>query len=371
MLHKIAVLSALVLLTFSNSSFSAVGSEKEKSTDKTVTVVVENRKGKELPADVDPFLASVVGGLETVQKTSGEVGIIDCGCSYISHTRGGERTNLGDKKAWASYDIHIGKYFDENSRIDFVYINEGRPTNNHRDGFAVQAVREVDVSKNLRLEFGLGPYFNMDTTSPTHNIRNQIDEKDLGVLGTIAALYSLNQFSPGLHLRLEYNHVSVPREFDTDSFMIGFGKDFETHPNSEGDNKVAVMWSHFKTNHHITHSADGVQVEVKHKLTDNTDISASYMREGKDNLVDRQGVAVQYWYSQEFPKKWVVSVGAGPYIAENKLSPNKGNFNGLISMELKKEVTKDTNVFVRLTRIADFAGSNDRDDFAIGVARHF
>lgn len=238
----------------------------------------------------------------------------------------------------------------------------------------MQAVYDLDLSKKIKLEFSTGPYFSMNTTSPDFNVNNQIDDKHLGFLSTIAALYSLDQIVPGMHLRAEYNHVAMPGSFSTDSVLLGLGMQIDTFKipkdstlSSDGKNEVAVIWDHFKTNHHTTHSADGFQVELKHKTSDQTNVSLSYVKEGRDSLVDRQGLAAQYWYAEKLEKGWTVSAGAGPYIAENNLTPNAGPLNALISFEFKKDVTDDSSFFVRLNRIADFKGSNDRDVFSIGI----
>lgn len=368
----------MLFVTFFYSISLAFSSElaAQDKGEKTVTVVVENRNGKKLPDDVDVFLASVVGGLETVEAESKKVGLYNCDCSYMSTARGHERTTLSDKELkWQAYDIRLGKNLSKDFRIDFIYLNEGRPYNNHRDGFALNAVYDLDLSKKLKLEFGTGPYLSMDTTSHTFDITNQTDDKHFGILSTIAALYSLDQITPGMHLRAEYNHVSMPGSFNTDSILIGLGMNLDTPAKAKKDKaefdaetEVALMWDHFKTNHHVTKSADGFQLEGKRKLSENTNLSVSYIKEGKDSLVDRQGVAAQYWYAQKLDKGWTVSAGAGPYIAKNKLSSNKESINALISFEFKKDLTKNESFFVRLNRIADFDGSNDRDVFIVGIS---
>lgn len=372
MLPKIAIYSTLILTAF---SFSSSASEQEKSDEKTVTVVIENRKEKQLPNDVDVFLASVVGGLDTVQKKVEKVGGPDCHCkisndgAYLALELGtGTGSNGGDMQ-WRAFTLRLGKKLSENTRIDFVHINEGHLPHDHRDGVAIQATSIMPIDENLKLEVGAGPYFSMNTTKIKHK---EVDSKELGVLGTVVLLYSLDKLYPGLDLRAEYNHVFMPQGIDTDSFLIGFGKSFDSKSElSSNKNELVLIGDHFKTNHGSTSSAEGYQIELKRKVTEDTDLSASYLHEGKDILVDRQGVAVQYWYSQKLPNNWTMGAGAGPYLATNKLEDSSNHLNTIISFEFKKEIKNDLGFFVRFNRISDFSGSNDRDMLGLGISKKF
>ena len=366
-----SIKTIILLILMGVNSFSLFAEESH------LVMVVAEKGNKDLPKDVDPILASTVSGLEAVQKETQTTGIIDCNCkekpySYISMTMGNGFGSEGGSMQWRAFTVRLGKSIDENTRIDFIHINEGHPTNNHRDGFALAGTYDIPVSSKLKIELSAGPYFSMNTT--TKNDKEE-DEKRIGLLGTIAALYSLDNISPGLHLRAEYNHVFMPGGITTDSFMVGVGKVFDASKDTEksvSDNmEVSVIGDHFKTNHGGTNAAEGYQLEVKQGFTDHTAISFSYMHEGKDQLVDREGAATQLWYVQPLPHNMSVSVGAGPYFAKNKLADQDGNLNALISVEVKKDIGKHTSIFIRANRISDFSGSNDRDLIGLGVAAKF
>ncbi|MBY0413764.1 MAG: hypothetical protein K2Q18_06350, partial [Bdellovibrionales bacterium] len=87
--------------------------------------------------------------------------------------------------------------------------------------------------------------------------------------------------------------------------------------------------------------------------------------------VDRQGVTAELWYTEPLTKTVYASVGAGAYLADNKLDKTDGKVNGLVSIEFGKNIGKHSKVFIRLNRIADFKGSNDRDVIGFGVAGKF
>jgi hypothetical protein len=372
MTNKVLVLAAL-LSTFSMPIKAA------EETNRVVVVVVENNNGKELAENVDPFLASTVAGLKTIQNTTASISEMKCDCNtngkdgaYVSYAMGNGKSSDGDSMQWRAFDLRVGKSIDENTRVDVIHINEGHPTNNHRDGFAIQGLYDVDVAKNLRLEVGAGPYFSMNTTSK-NNVEK--DDKNLGILTTVAALYYLDDLSPGLHLRAEYNHVIMPGAIDTNSVMIGIGKNFGGPSNhtdkGDGSLEVGLIGNHFKTNHGGTEAAQGYQVEMKKMVSKNSAISLSYMNEGKDSMVDRDGIATQVWYVEPLSDKWSVSAGAGPYVAKNKLESNQNKVSGLISIEIKRDIGSKTTAFVRINRIADFKEDKDRDILSIGVSRKF
>lgn len=374
MTNKVLIIATILLSTYSMHIKAA------EENNKVVIVVVENNNGKELAENVDPFLASTVAGLKTVQKTAATIGEINCNCNakgsdgaYISYAMGNGKSSDGDSMQWRAFDLRVGKSIDENTRVDLIHINEGHPTNNHRDGFAIQGLYDIDLAKNVKIEVGAGPYLSFNTTTINGVER---DDKNLGLLTSVAALYYLDDLSPGLHLRAEYNHVIMPGAINTDSVMIGIGKNFgavsSNHSEKDdGSLEVGLIGNHFKTNHGGTHASEGYQVEMKKMVSKDTAVSLSYMHEGKDSMVEREGIATQVWFVQPLSNKWSVSAGAGPYIAKNKLESNENKMNGIISIEIKRELGSQTTAFVRINRIADFQEDKDRDILSIGVARKF
>ena len=117
----------------------------------------------------------------------------------------------------------------------------------------------------------------------------------------------------------------------------------------------------FQTNRSGTEPALGYQVEAKTPIRENIDVSASYIQEGKDELVDRRGAALQIWKEYHLTEKWSVNAGAGPYFAEG--------VNGLLSLEVRREINEKNDIFFRFSRIADFKNDEtDRDMFGLGYS---
>ncbi|MDD4975906.1 MAG: hypothetical protein PHY93_16230 [Bacteriovorax sp.] len=371
---KNVALLALSIIALSQSVFAENKIEAKNDDAKMIMLVVENNK-KELPKGVDPLLASTIGGLNAVQKTVKNAGNIDHGCkggSYISYEPGNGEGSVGGNMQWKAYTVRLGKYIKDNLRMDFVYVNEGHPTNNHRDGFALEAAYDIPVTKNFALEVGAGLDFSMNTTIIDGESR---DDKRLGLVGTVAAIYYLDRISPGLHLRAEYNHVEMPGAMSTDSVMIGVGKVFGSSKDSaktdDGKTEISLMGETYKTNHPIHGAPHGYQIEAKEEISTHAALSLSYLHEGKDALVDRQGVATQLWYVQPITNKTTISVGAGPYFADNKLDNTNGIVNALVSIDAKRNITEDTSISLRFSRIVDFSGDNDRDIFGVAISTKF
>ncbi|MGZ3769806.1 MAG: hypothetical protein ACXVCP_08930 [Bdellovibrio sp.] len=133
--------------------------------------------------------------------------------------------NEGGNQQW-DYDLRLSNAIGDGCmRIDTGLLNEGHPENHHRDGFYLQLTCRKKVLENIRAEFGVGPYFSMDTTKRADKV--ELDQKGLNVIATAALNYYIGK--SGLHLRLECNGVKagLPSNApDSIQCMAGVGQDF-------------------------------------------------------------------------------------------------------------------------------------------------
>lgn len=96
-------------------------------------------------------------------------------------------------------------------------------------------------------------------------------------------------------------------------------------------------------------------------------------------LVDRNGVAIKGWFIEPLTDKTAVSVGAGPYIADNELGPRHGEIDGIITVQVEHNIGKNLKIFANFSRIATFnARSNnpnqvgtDRDMGRVGISKRY
>ena len=194
----------------------------------------------------------------------------------------------------------------------------------------------------------------------------------------MAALYYLNGISQGLHIRTELDHVEMPGEFNTTSLMIGIGQDFdgEGFDRSSDDPQMfrfSIIGSHYKTNHGGTTAAQGLQIEVGKKLSENIEVAVVYIDEGDDERVDRAGVSAMVYYELPLTENWSTMAGVGPYVAKNARGTDEVKLNGIITLGANYQISERYSVGARFSRIVDpnEDEDNDRDKADIVFSIHF
>ena len=264
---------------------------------------------------------------------------------------------------------------DEKFRLDLFHFNEGHPDNNHRDGFGAQMVYRKPVSQKLNLEFGLGPYFSMNTTTIKGT---ELNDAKLGALLSVAALVDLERFSPGLHMRYALNHVSIPSTHSSIALLVGVGKYFDNAPARiqsgayENPTWLGVTAGISQTNHGGSEGVPGFAAEAKKYYGNHWGASISGIMEGDDDVrVHRHGVAVQGWFVQPLDKNWAASAGIGPYVATNKRGSGNLQLHSLISFQVERFIDTQWKGFINFSRVTTFTSKNDRDLFRIGIMRQF
>lgn len=273
-------------------------------------------------------------------------------------------------------DLHVGRIFfpNEKLRFDLIYYNEGHPENNHRDGFGLQVVYRKPLNRKLNAEFGIGPYYSMNTTT-LGGI--QYNDSHLGVLLSLALRVGLDHVSPGMDIRLALNHVTMPGAHSSNALLVGVGKHFNdspshTQPEFSGNPIwLGVAGINAQTNHSHIDNVFGVSAEAK-KYHGQWALSFSGIVEGDDGVrVDRYGVAAQGWFVQPLTEKWTVSAGFGPYIAANRRESGNALLLGLFTFQIERFIAKDWQVFASFSRVHTFRERNDRDLIRVGIMRQF
>lgn len=289
---------------------------------------------------------------------------------------------------WRAGEIRLGHTFDpfglvgngyvdaaEAPRVDIIYINEGHPDNNHRDGYAAQMVFRKNFHSTWGVEFGIGPYFSMNRTTVDNVESNDIRT---GALMSVALIGRLDAYSQGLQWRLGYNHVAISGAPNSSVIMLGIGKEIGATRSSTpgGVSNGHPLWlgasyGFAQTNHSGPGYRRSYSLEAK-QYYGQFAVSLSGVDEGNDGVrVDRRGIAAQAWYVQPFSQNWSISAGAGPYFARNKLDSDRNSVNGLLSIQLDRNLGKDWKVFTNFARVVTFTEKNDADLVTIGFMRRF
>ncbi|MGB9110037.1 MAG: hypothetical protein WCC39_15240, partial [Telluria sp.] len=142
--------------------------------------------------------------------------------TYLSAQLGGGRIDGGKAgtNPWMrsrAGELRIGRQAaGADSRLDVVYYNEGHPDNNHRDGYALQWTGIWGAGARVGAEFGIGPYFSMNTTVIDGRQR---DDARWGVLLSAALRVRLSDAPDGTYLRLGVNHAQMPGVHRSDALM--------------------------------------------------------------------------------------------------------------------------------------------------------
>lgn len=294
----------------------------------------------------------------------------------------------GQDMQWRSGELRFGREVDlsglglrlpsaDSLRWDVLYLNEGQPENNHRDGFAVQAVYARQLSRGIVFEFGAGPYFSMNTTTVDGS---EINRARTGALLSLALQVPLTANENGLFLRLGYNHVAMGRAPSSDRLMLGLGSRFGGDADAGGvagsTDRSRPWWLEGGVGVASTTQAGR---EVSHAYA----ISARQswgkwagavmaLSEGDDGAgVDQRGLGLQGWRIEPLTGRWSIGAGFGPYLAWNRRDSDNPQLSGMYSLEVSRSLTPGTGLYLRFNRIQTFREKNDRDVFMIGFRQQF
>jgi hypothetical protein len=311
--------------------------------------------------------------------------------AYLSTQFGNGRIYGGNSSGnrmmgWRTGEIRIGRDMNpalvgedsvdarSTARIDFVYYNEGKPDNNHRDGFSLQATYARRIGDAFTAELSAGPYSSYNTTVINGT---EVNDASRGILYTAALRYRLERWAPGAHLRLGFNHVWMRDTHKSNALMLGIGRHFtDTPPYADGETLRDRVWigasyGTSQTTQAGRQAARSATLEAK-QYEGKWATSVKAVLEGDDQvLVDRRGIAAQLWFVQPITTGWQVSAGAGPYVARNRRTNNSIGVHGLITMQFERNMGERNKAFFAFSRVKSFQEANDRDMFHLGVTHAF
>lgn len=221
-----------------------------------------------------------------------------------------------------SYQHNLG----ENWYATFTYLNEGHVTNHHRDGHSVQLWwRYLALDRRLTLSIGAGPYRYFDTTDqqPDGTYDNH---HGWGALLSAAATWYVNG-GPWM-LQARYNRAQTPSSIKTNTLLVGVGYQLDrgdrggpvVPPPGRTDNvtqnELTVFLGETIVNSFDSQTSFAKAVEYRRGLWHYVDGTISYINEGENAALRRNGVAAQAWLTRAFfHDKLTLGVGVGPYYA--------------------------------------------------------
>jgi len=281
----------------------------------------------------------------------------------------------GDTKYY--FRLGIREQIKENFWAGVEYINEGHPDlqeAGHRDGFAIPLWYFIPIGKEekFRLEFGAGPYFNMNTTPSEDNSKEEYNKKNLGLLLSLGASYKL---SNRIKAMIQANEVLMSG-FNSFAITAGLGLDLEEKchlgKSSEEKNKLyslSLLGGPSVTTRGDAEASTGYKVNLRREIPEiskRVALSLGGISEGNSGLSCRRGIMSQAWFIA--PKiSWLeLSAGAGPYLAQENNPEIKCNeILGIVSIDARIMLTENIYGEFMFDRVVS-TKHVDQDNFFLG-----
>lgn len=244
-----------------------------------------------------------------------------------------------------SYQHNLG----ENWYATFTYLNEGHVTDHHRDGHSAQIWwRYLTADRRVTLALGAGPYRYFDTTDARAD-GTYDNHHGWGALLSVAATWYVNG-GPWM-LQARYNRAQVPSSIKTNTLLVGVGYQLDRSdrggptvpPPGRSDNvtqnELTVFLGETIVNSFDSQTSFARAVEYRRGLWRYVDGTISYINEGENAALRRNGVAAQAWLTRAFFRdQLTLGVGVGPYYAVDlsqkglNASSAPSRWSGLLSM---------------------------------------
>jgi hypothetical protein len=260
---------------------------------------------------------------------------------------GGPLKDIDSQERSYSWQLEYAEEIHRHFKFSFSYLNEGHVPGHHRDGNAFQLWGRTDIlDYRLSLSAGIGPYFYYDTTMAGSG-GSYSDTHGWGSLASIGVTsYTCR---PWL-LQLRANWVNTSSDISTLSVLFGIGYEFtedaptETPPgkqtrNDRTDNEITVFAGRTIVNSFESENMYAWSIEYRRSLLDYVDWTITYLDEGEEHTLRREGIFSQLWLVRNFFSRHLqMGIGGGLYAAMDRsrdpTSHRQGDefFSGIVSM---------------------------------------
>lgn len=262
---------------------------------------------------------------------------------------GGLQSTYSPNETSYGYAYSYQQNLSEHWYATFTYLNEGHVTGHHRDGHSAQLWwRYLTDDRKLALAIGAGPYRYFDTTDRDPD-RPYEDAHGWGLLASASATWYIDG-GPWM-LQARYNRAQTPSSIKTNTWLIGVGYQLD-RGNRAGpvvpppgrsenvtQNELTVFLGQTIVNSFNSETSPAKAVEYRRGLGRYVDGTISYINEGENAALRRNGVAMQAWLVRAFfDDRLMLGVGAGPYYAIDLSEKARANttepsrWSGLLTM---------------------------------------
>lgn len=240
-----------------------------------------------------------------------------------------------------SWQLEYREELNDYLAASLSYLNEGHVPAHHRDGNALQLWLKRDVlDRRLSLSTGIGPYFFFDTTTPSAD-GSYTNEHDLGGIFSFAAIWQTD--TPWL-FQLRTNWVKTFGSMDSVSALAGIGyqldapkppktPDFPAEFRGKAtDNEITLFIGRTIANSFKSEHSTSFSIEYRLRLLRYLEGTVSWLYEGDNRLIRRDGLASQIWAVKDFlDDRMALGFGAGAYFSIDQQAGHHQDGDRIIS----------------------------------------
>lgn len=245
--------------------------------------------------------------------------------------------------------------------LSLLYLNEGHPSDQRRDGFGMQAwARTSPLGGRLTLAAGVGPYYYFDTTR-----RGHVDYANDHGLGLIYSLAAVMQVADRWSLQLRLNRVDARKRFDTNVVLLGIGYQLDGAParssatalyTAARPNEVTVFAGQTTVNSFESERGVATSIEYRRAFSRHVEWTVGFLREGDGHLVRRKGITGQGWLTQRALEDRIsFGIGFGPYLAVDRRNAGQADererLAGMVSLSARYRFTPQWHARVTWNRV--------------------
>lgn len=293
-----------------------------------------------------------------------------------THESGLEQTSY----AWAIYYKHL---LGKRTFLSLGWINEGHLAHHHRDGPVVQFGSYIEYpEQHLSLSFSIGPYAYFDTALAEQGA-SYANDHGYGLV--YSAGMSWEAFRPWF-FHVHINRVETDTHIDTTRLLFGVGYQLEARnaprpatayeqriPRSE----ITVFVGRTVLNSFQSENSLATAIEYRRGVRPHMDWTLTWLHEGGNHIIRRNGIATQLWMVRSFlHDKLVLGAGAGAYVVldkENTVNGTDGgdeNISGIVTLSAGYRIDSRWQARLSWNRIVT-GYSRDTDVFLLGCGHRF
>lgn len=248
-----------------------------------------------------------------------------------------------------TWQIEYQKHINDYSALSVAYLNDGHLSGHRTDGLTAQFwLRKSFFNDHVALAAGLGPYLWADTIDSRSGGLYE-NRHGISAIATVTASYYADN---GLIFQFRSNYVEVDAR--TISVLAGVGYQLDkkspiNFSDAVNRNEISAMLGMVIVNSSDSQRLFAQKLEYRRIFSRHFDMSVAILNEGSNELIDRQGVAVQIWLVDTILNdKLRIGFGAGPYVEQNRsLGQNKQSIDGMVSILADYQITR--NWLIRAT----------------------